>query len=75
MTRLQVYKNYMHDFFDNHVDKEQGETWKDYWGALNDALQEEHAIREIGGELYVLEGYELNDKKFMQELEQKFGIK
>lgn len=53
MTTLKEFKKGMRNFFKTTVDREEGETFKSWFSALFEALEEEGSVIKIDGETYI----------------------
>ena len=53
MKTLSEFKKEMREYFYTTVDAEDDETFKDWFGALYDALKEDGSLVKIGRTIYV----------------------
>lgn len=55
MTTLSEFKRDMYDYFNMVVDRESGETFKSWFLALYEALEEDKKVIKQGGKTYILD--------------------
>ena len=55
MTSLKEFKKDMRNYFNTVVDRESGETFKSWFSALFEALEEEKKVIRQGGKTYILD--------------------
>ena len=53
MTSLKEFKKDMRDYFHTVVDRESGETFKSWFSALFEALEEDKKVIRQGGKIYI----------------------